>query len=399
MAVQLGAQLTAVGAELLAERDVTAQLRAQLAAVGAELAAERDVTAQLRAQLTGVGEELRTERDVSRKLHDQLVSVGGELRAVRGYASRGEEQLSALTQRIVMRHGNLTAEDLRAVDPKIWALALEEVVVSGGIDAAAQAAPRLARAFPAVRYLRTMETILQQSPAPPSDPVFASFVDDVSVPFQLVRRRDADTLLLAFCGAGPRRQLGIPINLMHRWFGQIGVHVAYCRDLRLDNMEGGMDGIAASYADVVELLRQRAADLTVRRILCFGNSFGGYSALRVGLDLGADAVLVFSGPTNTMLEFEGEAPRRGIEAGRDLRPLYAAAGSRAPRVHLVYSADHASERAHALNMVGLERVTTAAVAGRNEHGVIRHLVEHGCLADHLHWLADPQRAAAGPQLA
>ena len=345
-----------------------------------------------------VGEELKAERNVCRQLHDQLVSVGEELRVTREHAAQAGEQLSALAQRIVRHHGNLSEADLRPVDPKIWALAVEQAVVEGAVEAATAVVPLLTSAFPSVRYLRTMATILRESPAAPDDPGFASFLDDVSAPFQLVRRRDADTLLLAFCGAGPRRQLGIPVNLMHRWIGRIGVHVAYLRDVRRDNLERGIDGIAESYAGVVEALRQCAAELRVRRILCFGNSFGGYLALRIGLDLGAEAVLVLSGASNTTLEFAGEPPRSGIEPGLDLRPLYSAAGPRAPRVHFVYSADHASERAQALNMAALPAVTTAGVPGRNEHGVVRYLVEHGRLADHLRWLTDPQRAAIGPQL-
>jgi pimeloyl-ACP methyl ester carboxylesterase len=394
---RLREQLAAIGEELGIERNIGQQRHAQLVAVGAELAAEREHAAQLRAQLTAVGEELAVERNVRRRLHEQLASVGEELRVLREHAALVDEQLSALTRRIVRNHGSLSEADLQAADPKIWALAVERAVRDGATDAAAAVAPLLVNAFPTVRYLRTMLTLLEQAPPAPSDPDFARFLDDVSAPVQLVRRRDADTLLLGFCGAGTGRQLGMPVNLMHRWFGQLGVHVAYLRDFRRDNWEAGADGLGETYADAVEALRQRASELGVRRILSFGNSFGGYLALRVGLDIGAEAVLVVGGPTNTTLEFAGELPRSGIRPGLDLRPLYAAAGVRAPRVHLVYSADHASEKAHALHMAGLAGVTMAGVAGRSEHGAVRYLVERGRLADHLQWLADPQRSADGPE--
>jgi hypothetical protein len=393
-AVPMAGQLAAVAEELRVERDIRQRLHEQLVSVGKELRAERERTASLTEQLAAVAEELRHAREIHQPLHEQLVSVGAELRAEREGTARAQEA-SALAQRIIALRPDAGALDPKRADPKIWAVALDQVIAYGAVDAAVAAAPLLASAFPGMAYLRTMARTLQQLPAQTDDPGFSSFVEDVSAAFQLVRRRNADALLIAVCGAGRPQQLGLPINLMHRCFGQLGAHVLYLRDLRRDNMDGGIEGIAESYAGVIEAIRTCAADLRVSRMFCFGNSFGGYLALRAGLDLKAEAVLTFGGPTNPKLS--ADFPRTGISPGLDLRPLYAAPGGQTPRVHLVYGEEFEQDRLQAHHMAGLPRVTMAGLPGLKSHGVIQYLMEHGHLSGHLQWLADPGRHPLGPR--
>ena len=55
----------------------------------------------------------------------------------------------------------------------------------------------------------------------------------------------------------------------------------------------GGDGNGDEYANVTAVVAQEVRRLRPRRLVTIGASMGGYAAVRVGLALGADAVLAF----------------------------------------------------------------------------------------------------------
>lgn len=301
----------------------------------------------------------------------------------------------ALAERAIATIATGEQPSLSPSDDKLWVLAMEDLVKLRALETAAALAPALTAAYPAASYFRTMAMILAQMPRAMDDPAFTDFADDPRREVQTARRRGARALLLVFCGSALKAAL--PLNLLHRWLGVIGVHVVYLRDFRRSNYDQGVPALACSYQGTLHALQTIAEDLGAEHILCFGNSLGGYAAMRFGLDLGAQAVLSFAGPTNLSGAFLTPEFRKRFEIteGYDLRPLYEGA-QRPPRVHLVYGDACADDKRQALNFAGLPTVTLAAASGWNDHNVFLYTMQQRTFADHLAWLADPNRDAGGP---
>ena len=186
--------------------------------------------------------------------------------------------------------------DVHQIDGKIWSLALDWLIDQAMLDVAAFAAPRAAAAHPETRLLKSLAAILARLPPPCDDPVFAAFRDDATKEVQIVPRAGATTVLLGFCGRANR--MGMPLNLMHRWFGRLGVHVMYLRDYRGRNYDEGISSLAGDLGGTLLALRETIASLGATRAVCYGNSLGSYGALRYALELPAEAVLCFGAPTN-----------------------------------------------------------------------------------------------------
>jgi hypothetical protein len=278
--------------------------------------------------------------------------------------------------------------DFHRVDGKIWCLALDWLIDQALLDVVAFAAPRAAAAHPQTRLLKSLAAILARLPPPCDDPVFAAFRDDATKEVQIVPRAGATTVLLGFCGAANR--MGMPLNLMHRWFGRLGVHVIYLRDYRGRNYDEGIASLAGDLGGTLLALRQTIAGLGATRAVCYGNSLGSYGALRYGLELPAKAVLCFGAPTNLTPGF-GNTPlrdQRGVATGLDLRPLYERAGT-APRTRLVYSEFQPYDRAQAENFAGLPTVSLQMVPGVRGHDVFLHVLFQGQYEGLLRWLVDP----------
>jgi pimeloyl-ACP methyl ester carboxylesterase len=263
-------------------------------------------------------------------------------------------------------------------DEKLWVLSLDLLIQRQQLDAASYAAPRLAAALPGVTYFQRMATILERLPPAGGDQAFANFVDDPKVDFQIWPRVGASTVLFAFTGMFGG--LGMPLPLLHRWFGQVGAHVVYLRDSPRQAYNEGIRSLAPDYNGTLDALRRIARDLAASRIVCYGNSSGGYGALRYALDLPAEAVLVFGAMTNLSAEFvNSEAfARYRFNPGPDLRPLYLAADRR-PYVHILYGADNEIDAMQAGNFAGIPGVTLEAVPEWKGHDVFVQVIAEGRL--------------------
>lgn len=286
------------------------------------------------------------------------------------------------------------ALSLDAADLKVWVLALEQLIAWNAFEAAAYAAPRLREAFPTLSYFRSMAIVLEH--LPPREPGHdADLTVDAGRGVQIVRRPgDADAVLFAFTGR--YGSLGVPLQLLHRWFGRLPAHIIYLRD-PLDNaFELGLPGLASDRAGTVRSLLRIADELGASRICCYGNSTGGYGALRYGLDMNARAVLAF-GAVTTLTDTvwrERVGARRPFVAGPDLRPLYEAATSR-PRVRLVFGGDNAFDVDQARRLEDVPGVTLEVVPSWAGHNVFLDLIERGRYAKLLADLLSPCLAQAG----
>ena len=278
---------------------------------------------------------------------------------------------------------------------KLWAVALDCLMKANLIEVASVMAPRLAQACPDVSYFRTMAALFELLPPPCDDASFAAFRDDVGKEVQIVRRGGANCVILGFCGRA--HALGMPVDMIHRWFGQLGAHVIYLRDYQGHNYDQGIASLSSDMSSTLRILREQIANLGAKRIVCYGNSLGTYGALRYALELQAEAVLAFAGPTNLVPGFGKFAylERNNVEPGLDLRPLYQQARY-APRVHIVYGEHHAFDRVQAANFLGLPTVTLEMARGWSSHAVFLHTVFVGRYEPLIRWLVDPDRTAGQP---
>lgn len=292
-------------------------------------------------------------------------------------------------------HASGMTVDFRRADKRLWGIALEYLLNHSLIEVADAVAPGMAAAFPEVGYFATVARLLRRLPPPGEDAAFTAFRDDTTAEVQVVPRAGADCVLLGFSGRWHR--LGMPIDLIHRWFGLLGVHVIYLRDYAGHNYDQGIRALGPDMHGTLQALRQIIADLGAQRIVCYGNSMGSYGALRYALELQAEAALSFSGPTNLVRGFGNFTvlEQRGVEPGLDLRPLYENA-RHPPRVHLVYGEHHGFDRAQATNFLGLPTVTLEMVPDWRSHDVFLHTVLTGRYEQLLRWLADANRTAGRP---
>jgi pimeloyl-ACP methyl ester carboxylesterase len=281
--------------------------------------------------------------------------------------------------------------DFQRIDRKRWGLALDWLISQKMLGVATSVAPRMAVAFAQTTYFQTTAALLSRLPPPTDDASFVAFRDDRMREVQVVPRTNGSAVLLAFCGR--THKLGMPINLIHRWFGHLGVHVIYLRDYQGMNYDNGIRSLAPDLVGTLQSLQEIVADLGTRRVVCYGNSLGSYGALRYALELQTEAVLTFAGPTSLNAEFN--LARRTRALGLDLLPLYKKANY-APRAHLVYGEHHAFDRIHAERFADLPTVSLEMARGWSGHNVFLHAVLNRRYEPLIRWLVDPHRGVGSP---
>ena len=291
------------------------------------------------------------------------------------------------------------APRLEAADLKLWYLAVEELLRRSALADAAYAARRIASAFPDSLIVRRLATLLECAPPAVDDGDFSCFVDQREAQVQVVRRTGAITVLFAF--RGRHGSLGLPLAVAHRWFGGLGVHVVYLRDPLGQTYVAGLPALGGDRAAAVLALQAIARGLGASRVLCYGNSSGGYAALLYGLEIGAAAVLAMNAvmifPADRIeAAFGARAPRRGPP---DVADLYRAAMA-PPRARLLHGAENANDAASAATMAGVLGATIEAVPDCEGHDVQAALIERGRFGRLLRAFAagwpEPHEQAFGP---
>jgi hypothetical protein len=292
---------------------------------------------------------------------------------------------SQLADLLVEAHRSRTACDFGIADVKQWILAIENLVARREFDSALHAVTLLSRRFPNVEYLRTMTLLLRKLPPISGDPSFDQFRDDPSRDVQIVHRTGAKTVIFAFAGTSGR--LGLPLQMMHRWFGRVDVHVVYLRDRARQLYNEGIASLANDVQRSAELLSEIADDLKANHVCCYGNSVGGFGALRYSLIMRARAALVFSAPTNLTEAFCGASglAKLRIKIGPDLRLLFLQSPE-PPRGRLIYCEDQAEDSRQAENLRGLPTVWLDPIAGSSNHNAFLHSVEQDELEGQLNHL-------------
>ncbi|NYZ11329.1 hypothetical protein HL658_02100 [Azospirillum sp. RWY-5-1] len=182
---------------------------------------------------------------------------------------------------------------------------------------------------------------------------------------------------------GRYAHMWVSVYLMQRLLEPHGVNVIHVFDA-LDAFHlGGIGGMGNSLEAAQHILRRLAANIGTRQLYCFGQSSGGYAALRYGLDMGATAVLAFS-----PMVFQPRRPRWlahiHAKTGRrfgpddiDLRPLYRRyeeEGRSPPRTTIFCGANNEADMRSAAELTDFVGVKHFTLNGISAHDITPNLL-------------------------
>ncbi|WP_374440807.1 hypothetical protein [Stella sp.] len=270
---------------------------------------------------------------------------------------------------------------------------LSTIVTMGGVAAAKAFLAATTDEPVTVPAIAELHTLIAHAPTDAPDGAAPDLLDDPARDVQVTACPGARTVIFVFTG-GAQRFNG-PLRLIHAWLRRLGASIVYLRDLHGMHFLGGVPSLGDGYRETVRALRRLAADLGCPRIVCTGSSSGSFGALRYGLDLPAERVLCFAGPTvldDSLPELLRRERLRGAvgepvdPTQLDLAALYAAADRR-PALRLVYGGANRWDRAEAERMGDVPGVELVPIPGLAQHGVVPYLLPGGAFGRHLAWLA------------
>jgi pimeloyl-ACP methyl ester carboxylesterase len=170
------------------------------------------------------------------------------------------------------------------------------------------------------------------------------------------------------------------------------MNVIYLRDFRNLCFSSGVRSLAPSRGETVRALRRILATLGARRIVCYGNSVGGFAAVHYAADLGADAAVSLAGPTDlTTLRSPLGQRLRMMNAEKDLNRILSEAEA-PPQVLVVCGDGNWDDRLQAENLAGQPTVTVRLVEQFGGHSVAAELICRQQFGAVLEWLAGTTRA-------
>lgn len=213
------------------------------------------------------------------------------------------------------------------------------------------------------------------------DPLPVFPLDDCPVGDVWVVPAGSDRTVLVF--PGRFSHMWVSVYLMQRLLEPHGVNVIHVFDPLDAFYLGGIGGMGRGLAAAQDILRRLAANIGTRRLYCFGQSSGGYAALRYGLELGATAMLAFS-----PMVFQPRGPRwlehihaktghRFAPEAIDLRPLYRRyeeEGRTAPRTSIFCGAGNRADMRSAAELTGFKGVKHFTLEGIATHDIIPNLL-------------------------
>ena len=209
-----------------------------------------------------------------------------------------------------------------------------------------------------------------------------------STSYQAELDRPGQPLLVAF--GGLRGAIGIPGFEFRKVLSDFDCNLLFVRDVEQAWYQGDLPGLGSGVDGLVEGVRGLVATADVSRVVCLGNSMGGYAALLVGSAIEADEVIAFSPVTfiNWSARFLAMDRRWGaaIRYSRsrptshppsfDLGSYLREPGWGRARVYADLS--YRLDRIQANRLEGLPRLRVESRPGR--HGLVRELRDSGELA-------------------
>lgn len=186
------------------------------------------------------------------------------------------------------------------------------------------------------------------------------------------------TTILAFCGFG--QQLFTTLRAFDTFAASAGASVVYLRDASHLAFLRGVRSLGTDREKTLKALRQILVHLGTRRLVTFGCSGGGYPAVRYGIDIDADRIVVLSGAFGATSEARAAIADRRLE-GFDQRVRRAVPEneiafldqlreSQPPEgLHSYFGEEHVQDRANAMYLEGEPGVHLHAVPHWPHHNV------------------------------
>lgn len=209
--------------------------------------------------------------------------------------------------------------------------------------------------------------------------------DDRTRDVQVTRAPDARATVVLPTGVSFGN---LPLAFVDSLLAAHGVNVVYLRDFRKRAYLRGIASLAPDEAGTIAALQQLLAELGASRTLVIGSSSGGFTALRYGALLGADAAVSFSGPTELVSFHQStrhsvwnpnffilQLLKRERDLPQDLVPVLSQ--PRVSRFQQFYGADSESDAKQALRLAGLPGVELMPVTGVSDHFVVDHMIGSG----------------------
>lgn len=193
----------------------------------------------------------------------------------------------------------------------------------------------------------------------------------------------AATTIVAFSGAA--QKTGISVYFLRRILARLGCNVLVLFDTSNRLYLRGVAGLGASVEETASLLRPIIDGMRGRRLICLGQSAGGFGAIRYGRALGADGILAFSPLVHAEpARRHAWLRRHGLtelgEAAMDLR-AQRLGDPAPPRLHIVCGAEHARDMAAARSLADMPGVSKAAIPGLAGHGSLQACVVAGTFVE------------------
>jgi hypothetical protein len=193
----------------------------------------------------------------------------------------------------------------------------------------------------------------------------------------------SDTVLFVFCGL--QNQPGVTSERFAALLKGLPVHWVLLRDPLMLMYLKGIPELGPDLPATAQALRRLADDLGASRRLCFGNSAGGYAAMRYGHAMDADGVLGLVAPTHGTEESMQKDGRAAAVVERllgevrhevlDMRELLLARKTPLP-THLYFGNGMPKDAGFARHLDGVPGVTLHPV-DFDQHGLMKHLVANG----------------------
>jgi hypothetical protein len=203
-------------------------------------------------------------------------------------------------------------------------------------------------------------------------------------PHVLVRQPRSETLAIVFMP--PAGGFGATANAIQAMLGANPPNALYLYDSAALYHLAGTDRFGPGYPAMIEGLRRLAAELGARRVVTLGPSAAGFTAIRAGIDIGADSV-VAAGAVTSMTEAamhsDGRMPGTRTrllecvpEQARDLKPDLVDGAART-RVHLFYGDSNREDSMHAHHLGGVPGVTLHPIDDLGMHDPFGELLLRG----------------------
>lgn len=226
---------------------------------------------------------------------------------------------------------------------------------------------------------------------------------DRSLPILSTRIADARTLVVAF-GYPNGNHFGLAAAHLRALCTALGASSLLLLDPRLTLFGAGVPPLAGTYADLVRAVGDVRARWGIARLVTLGTCTGGFPALRLGLDAGADHVIALS-PIASTRDWTTTHERRGVPylprlravgsgAMMDLPPRVQAASVR-PATTVWYGCGTPEGIFHSSQFVGTPGIDLRMAFGPKDTRLAAHLQAIGAFTPLLAAAIDGEPIEAG----